>query len=80
MDDPEENLVAAPEEVGIGWYEWLASQRSTTHIAYLYESGRVYLPEHQVTEHEFLSALNNGRAFRLYRLDELEAHSSEVPD
>lgn len=78
MDEPEEILVAAPEEVGVGWFEWLAPERSTTHVAYLYESGRVYLPEYQVTKADFLNALSHGRAFRLYKLSDLEAHTSEA--
>lgn len=78
---PEAELMAAvPEEVGIGWYEWFTSPETTTHIAYLYESGRIYLPEFQVTKQQFLNALSTGKAFRLYRLDELEEHSAETPD
>lgn len=56
-----------------GWYEFHALPVNTTHVAYVYGDGSVYLPEGpDVTdEMEFRWAVENGDAFRLVRVDEL---------
>jgi hypothetical protein len=53
-----------------GWYEFVSpSEAATTHIAYVYEDGSVYLPEGPdvVTEEQFRLAAATNRFWRLVR-------------
>lgn len=54
----------------VGWYEFVTpGERATTHIAYVYEDGSVYLPEGPdvVTEIDFRMAAATDRFWRLVR-------------
>ncbi|UVK58747.1 hypothetical protein SEA_GANTCHERGOBLIN_86 [Arthrobacter phage GantcherGoblin] len=67
--------VAEPEEQagvthGAGWYEWWNLEKSTTHVSYVHENGSVYVPESGVSVEDFITAVERGKAFRLYRLEE----------
>jgi len=55
---------------GIGWYEFI-TPKATTRIAYVGESGRLYLPEGDPEEHFYLASAR-GRAHRLIRADALD--------
>lgn len=52
-----------------GWYEFIMPGGSTTHIAYAYENGTVYLPEGEdvVSEQDFHLASASDRFWRLVR-------------
>jgi len=53
-----------------GWYEFVTpGEKATTHIAYVYEDGSVYLPEGYdiVTETDFRMAAATDRFWRLVR-------------
>jgi hypothetical protein len=50
---------------GEGWFEWVTSPGAETRIAYVYESGGVYLPEPGATPEHFLLAAAAGKARRL---------------
>lgn len=52
-----------------GWYEFVMPGGSTSHVAYVYENGSVYLPEglDVVTETDFVLASASGRMWRLVR-------------
>jgi hypothetical protein len=56
---------------GPGWYQWHKMPGNTTHIAYLYEDGGVYLPETGTTLDDFVKAQDTDQAFRLVRADQL---------
>ena len=65
-DSKQAELLAALEGSGAGWYEWLTSGTSETRIAYVQESGDVYLPEGG-DDSDFLLASARGRAWKLVR-------------
>lgn len=53
-----------------GWYEFITpDEKATTHIAYVYEDGSVYLPEGPdvATEQDFRLASATARFWRLVR-------------
>lgn len=54
---------------GEGWYEWHKMPMNTTHIAYVPETGSVYLPEDDLDSTDFLLASAEGRVHRLVRAD-----------
>lgn len=56
---------------GEGWYEWHKMPNFTTHVAYVHESGEVYVPEFGLTSEDFLLASAEGRVHRLVRADQL---------
>jgi hypothetical protein len=56
-------------KVEAGWYEFIRLTTSTTHVAYVQESGDVYLPEEDVPLEDFEFALAMGVAFRLVRAE-----------
>lgn len=62
-----------------GWFEFILPGVATTHIAYVYEDGSVYLPEGPavVTERDFLFADAEGRAWHLVREDDHQSHEQE---
>ena len=54
------------ESVGVGWIEFIKMPEATTHIAYIYSSGEVYLPDGEnVTA--LYEAHAAGRAWHLIR-------------
>lgn len=55
-----------------GWFEFVSATAATTHIAYVYEDGSVYLPEGRdvVDQDDFTYAAARGKVFRLVRADE----------
>ena len=63
----------------LGWFEWFKMPENTTHIAYVYESGGVYLPEDGVSYADFFEALSNGKAYRLVRAEQEEHEEPEAP-
>lgn len=64
---------------GPGWYEIIHPGSATTHIAYVYEDGSIYLPEGDALSRDELAfASARGLAHRLVRADELAAHDAEV--
>jgi hypothetical protein len=66
-----------------GWYEFVTpGERSTTHIAYVYEDGSIYLPEGYeiVTETDFRLAAATPRFWRLIRGNEVAAAALAVCD
>ena len=64
---------------GPGWYEIIHPDSATTHIAYVYEDGSIYLPEGDALSRDELAfASARGLAHRLVRADELAAHDAEV--
>lgn len=56
---------------GTGWYEWIKMPLATTHVAYVHESGSIYLPENELISEDFLMAAAEGRVHRLIRADDL---------
>lgn len=66
-------IVGAFKEAGevvaseTGWFEWFKMPQNTTHIAYVYESRGIYLPEDGVSYKDFFEALSNGKVYRLIR-------------
>lgn len=64
---------------GIGWFEWFKMPQHTTYIAYVYESGSVYLPEVDATYADFYTALTTGNAFRLMRVQIGKETNEETP-
>ena len=67
------------EDIVVGWYEWNIMPENTTHIAYLYESGLIYLPEIDVSKFQFMDALSNGNAHLLVHADSVvTAHAQMV--
>jgi len=60
------------EQDRIGWYEFItANEAATTHIAYVYSDGSIYLPEGPIVvdETDFHMASAAGRCWRLIRGD-----------
>jgi hypothetical protein len=56
-----------------GWYEFIKpSDAATTHIAYVFEGGSIYLPEGAdvVTEQDFRLAAATNRFWRLVRAEQ----------
>jgi uncharacterized protein (UPF0216 family) len=65
----------------VGWYEFItADDSATTHVAYVYEDGSVYLPEGPdvVDETDFVMASASNRFWRLVRADEVERLAETV--
>lgn len=58
-----------------GWWQFQIMPANTTHIAYFYENGSVYLPEDGVSYTDFHNAVRDGNAYKLIRADQLP----EVP-
>lgn len=52
-----------------GWHEFITPVKSLTKIAYVYESGEVYLPEGGDPD-DFVLAASYGQVYRLVREDE----------
>lgn len=71
---------------GAGWYEFIHTTKATTHIAYVFESGGLYLPEVGVCPDDFNQAAYLGHVYRLVRAEDQITHPinldgiSEVPD
>lgn len=61
----------------VGWYEFFKEPEATTHIAYVGESGPVYIPEEGVTNLDFIKAVQRGRAFRLVREEDVKPPEEE---
>jgi hypothetical protein len=55
-----------------GWHEFITPVKALTRIAYVYESGEVYLPEGGDPD-DFVLAASYGRVYRLVREDEAAA-------
>jgi hypothetical protein len=66
------------EDIGVGWYEWNIMPEATTHIAYLYESGRIYLPEGDVTKFQFMEALSGGHTHLLVHADSVATDNAKM--
>lgn len=60
-------------EAETGWFEFIMPGGSTTHIAYVYEDGSVYLPEGRdvVDEDDWVLAKASGRVWQLIRADQV---------
>lgn len=56
-----------------GWYEFIKHPEATTHIAYMGESGSVYIPEAGITADDFMEALMKGQTYRLVRVIDVES-------
>ncbi|AXH46735.1 hypothetical protein QCN35_gp74 [Arthrobacter phage Synepsis] len=59
---------------GEGWYEFIHPTKATTHIAYVFENGDIYLPEEGITSEDFTLAAFNDKAHRLVRADDETTH------
>lgn len=68
----------------VGWFEFYKPDVMTTHIAYVYEDGSVYLPEglDVVDEVDFTLANARGLVYRLVRADDVSPDPSgpSAPD
>lgn len=62
-------------EIVDGWYQFHVMPANTTHIAYFYENGSVYLPEDGVGYKDWTDAILAGNVHKLVRVDQLP----EVP-
>ena len=78
-DSKQGELKAALEGSGAGWYEWLTDGSSETRIAYVQESGEVYLPEGG-DEAEFFMASARGRAWKLVRAVDITPHEDGMTE
>jgi hypothetical protein len=58
--------------MSVGWHEFITPVKALTRIAYVYESGEVYLPEGGDPD-DFVLAASYGRVKRLGREDEASA-------
>jgi hypothetical protein len=58
--------------MSVGWHEFITPVKALTRIAYVYESGEVYLPEGGDPD-DFVLAASYGRVKRLVREDEAAA-------
>ena len=68
---------------GIGWFEFITPDNAaTTHIAYVTESGHIYLPDPNVSREAFRLAAATDRFWKLSRsadlADSLEAQAAEI--
>lgn len=63
-----------------GWYEFIKRPEATTHIAYMGESGAVYIPEANITPNDFMNALMQGQAYRLVRVIDIERAGKYEPN
>jgi hypothetical protein len=64
-----------PVNGGEGWYEFIHPEKNTTHIAYVFENGDIYLPEEGTTYDDFVLASAMSRAYRLVRAEDLVTHA-----
>ena len=72
-------IAALCNEQSTGWFEFIVDA-ATTHIAYVYEDGSVYLPEGRevVDLDDWTLANASGKVHRLIRADAVLAALGEV--
>lgn len=63
-----------PVNIGPGWYEFFHVIKATTHIAYIFENGDLYLPEEGLTYDDFIFASSRGKVYKLVRAEDMTAH------
>ncbi|WP_419817010.1 hypothetical protein [Glaciibacter flavus] len=64
-------MVSTNVNSGEGWYEFVRYPQATNHVAYVHESGAIYLPESGLTVDDFIGAELIGALHKLVRADEM---------
>jgi hypothetical protein len=67
-------LMSVTVNSGEGWYEFFHPTKVTTHVAYVFTNGDIYLPEEGVEYDDFVLASARGQVYRLVREEDLAVH------